>query len=80
MSKKLTEDDILSNSGFLDKIAIEVMKVYMTKQNPHNFGDSVSISRIAYKQALAMLMIRENSLITLAEEAGLLKTKEEKDG
>ncbi len=57
-----------ADKDFLDRTALEVMKIYISARRPQSFGDSMSISRISYKQALAMLEIRNNELSTLIKE------------
>lgn len=74
----ITQEEIEKNYDFLDKIAIQTMISYLNKRPPTGFHDSMSISRLSYKHALAMLEVRENSLISLATEAGLIK-KTKKD-
>lgn len=72
---KITEQLILENKEFLDRVAIEVMKVYVSRQPPKGFTDSMSIARVAYRQSLALLEVRENELVNLAKEVKLLKNK-----
>ncbi len=64
---------IEENYEYLDRVAIENMKVLLAVRPPQGFSDSMSISRVSYKQALAMLEVRETSLISLAEESGIIK-------
>ena len=73
---KLTEEILQENKLFLDEVALETMKVYITRKPPQSFEDSISIARVAYRQALAMLEIRENSLLRLAKDVRLIKSKE----
>jgi hypothetical protein len=77
----LKESDITkpANKEYLDKVAVQVMTTYLNRSPLKGFEDSMSVSRIAYKQALAMLEVRENSIITLATEAGLIKKNNRDD-
>ena len=50
-----------------------VLEAYVSNQKPKGFEDSMSLSRVAYKQALAMLEVRETSIISLAKESGLMR-------
>lgn len=70
---RLTKKDIYDNRKFLDDVAIEVMKEYVSRQRPTSFEDSMMIARIAYNQALAMLKVKKDSLVKLAEEKRLIK-------
>lgn len=72
----ITEESIKKNYEFLDKIALETMKIYLDKKLPTGFHDSMSLARLSYKHALAMLDVAENSLVSLATEAGLIKKRE----
>lgn len=63
----MTKEDKL----FLDKAAIEVMKIYINSKPPQGFDDSVKISRVSYSQALAMLEVRKNQLSKMIEERNL---------
>jgi hypothetical protein len=47
------------NDDFLDKVAIETMKIYLVNKQPQSYEDSLSIARISYKQAQAMLEAKE---------------------
>lgn len=69
----ITKQTIEKNYSYLDEVAIENMKVLLAVRPPQGFADSMSIARVSYKQALAMLEIKENSLETLAQEAGIIK-------
>lgn len=73
----LTAKEITDNKEFLDKVAIVTLESYLHRSSPKNFADSMSLARVAYKNALGMLEVRENSLLSLAKEAGLYKKKEE---
>ena len=72
----LTEDLIKEERAYLDRVALVVLECYVSNQKPKGFEDSMSLSRVAYKQALAMLEVRENSLKTLAKESGLMRRTE----
>jgi hypothetical protein len=74
----ITKKIIEKNKDFLDKVAMRTMVSYLHRSSLSGFKDSLSVSRISYKQALAMLEIRENSLESLAKESGILK--KDKDG
>lgn len=69
----ITKETIKKNYDYLDKVALETMKEYISKKPPQGFNDSMSIARVSYKQALAMLEVRESSLLTLAVESGICK-------
>tara|TARA_R110002051_G_scaffold228401_1_gene290633 strand:- start:1154 stop:1375 length:222 start_codon:yes stop_codon:yes gene_type:complete len=69
----LTEEIISKERGYLDKVALVVLEAYVSNQKPKGFEDSMSLSRVAYKQALAMLEVRETSIISLAKESGLMR-------
>lgn len=56
----IKEKDLEENEYFLDEVATEVMKIFIQQRNPSNFGDSVQVSRIAYRQAIAMLQTKKN--------------------
>ena len=71
----ITKDIIDNNKDYLDKIAIETLVTYLNRSPPKGFSDSMSIARISYKQALAMLEVRETTLTSLAEDALILKVK-----
>ena len=73
MTRKLTKKQISDGKSFLDKTAIDITIEYLRTQKPQGFGDSMKIARIAYKQALALLFVREKNLISLADEANLLE-------
>lgn len=49
---------IQKNEKFLDKVALEVAKKYIEFQPPTSDKDCLSISTIAYQQALAMLDVK----------------------
>ena len=66
------------NKEYLDKVAIETMKMYLDKQRPTSFADSMTVARVAYKQAIAMLYVRDTQLQKLAEEVNIVKKPEEK--
>ena len=69
----LTEEIIRSERAYLDRVALVVLEAYVNGQKPKGFEDSMSLSRVAYKQALAMLEVRENTLNSLAKESGLMR-------
>ena len=69
----LTEEIIIKEKGYLDRSALIVLEAYVSSQKPKGFEDSMSLARVAYKQALAMLEVRETSLVTLAKESGLIR-------
>ena len=69
----ITKEQIKNNLDFLDKVAISAMTSYIDRSPLKGFADSMSVSRIAYKQALAMLEVRENSLLSLAKESNICK-------
>lgn len=73
----LTQEIIDKNADFLDKVAIETSLVYFTKKVPTGFSESMSIARVSYKHALAMLTVKENNLLSLAKESGLIRKKDE---
>lgn len=70
---KLNKKEIYDNRKFIDEVAIETMKKYVEMKPPTSFEDSMSIARISYKQALAMLTVKKESLIKLAEEQKLVR-------
>jgi hypothetical protein len=72
----LTEEIINEEKGYLDKAALIVLEAYIVSQKPKGFDDSMSLARVAYKQALAMLEVRETSLVTLAKESKLIRGTE----
>ena len=72
----ITKQTIEDNKEYLDKVAIETMVSYLARSPLKGFSDSMSVSRISYKQALAMLEIRETSLESLADESGILSKDE----
>lgn len=74
----ITKEIIEKNKDFLDEVAIKTMVSYLHRSSLTGFKDSLSVSRISYKQALAMLEVRENSLESLAKESGIIK--KDKDG
>ena len=61
---KVLED----NKEFIDTVAIETMKSYLRLKPPNSPEDSLSIARVAYRQALAMLEVRENALLPMLEK------------
>ena len=61
---KILED----NKEFIDTVAIETMKSYLRLKPPNSPEDSLSIARVAYRQALAMLEVRENALLPMLEK------------
>lgn len=69
----IAEETIKENQKFLDKTARKVMIQYLTGSKPKGFADSMSIARVSYKQALAMLEIKLSSLSSLAKESGIMK-------
>lgn len=75
----ITEKTIEDNKDFLDRVAIKTMTSYLHRSSLSGFKDSLSVSRISYKQALAMLEVRESSLKSLAEESGILKKNKDGD-
>lgn len=75
----ITKEVIEKNKDFLDKVAIKTMVSYLHRSSLSGFKDSLSVSRISYKQALAMLQVRENSLESLAGESGILKKNKDGD-
>ena len=66
----------IEDQEYLDKVAIEVMKSYLDNQKPKGFQDSVSVARVAYKQAIAMQLVRKTMLKELAEDVGIIKKEE----
>ena len=64
----ITKEIIEDNKEYLDRVALKAMVTYL---------DSMSVSRICYKQALAMLEVRETTLISLAEDALILRKKKD---
>lgn len=73
----LTQKIIEDNQEFLDKIALQVMTQYVANSKPKGFADSMSIARVSYKQALAMLEVRTSSLTTLAQESSIMRVKKD---
>ena len=69
----ITIETIEKNNDFLDKVALETSLTYFTKKVPTGFKDSMSVARVSYKHALAMLTVRENNLFSLAKESGLIR-------
>lgn len=69
----MTKETIEENKKFLDSVAKITLAQYLRKQSLTGFKDSMSLARISYKQALAFLKVREDSLVSLAEEEGLIK-------
>lgn len=63
---------IEENKGYLDSVAKITLQEYLKRAPLTGFKDSMSVSRIAYNQALAMLKVREESLISLAKEQNLI--------
>ena len=59
-------------------MALEVMKVYVGNQPPQNFGNSLSIAKISYKQAIAMLDVKLNYVEDLINESKTL-VKQKRD-
>ena len=72
----LTEEIISKEKGYLDRAALIVLEAYVSSQKPKGFEDSMSLARVAYKQALAMLEVRETSVLSLAKESGLIRGTE----
>lgn len=66
--KKLSKEDHL----FLDTVALEVLKVYLNGQRPNDFKQSIQVSRVAYKQALAMLKVKNDQLLEMSKEVNVV--------
>ena len=47
----ITKQIIEDNKEYLDKVAIETMVSYLARSPLKGFSDSMSVSRISYKQA-----------------------------
>jgi len=69
----LTKEIIKDNRAYIDNMASKVMVTYLERSPLKGFEDSMSVARISYKQALAMLEVRDNSLLNLAKEHNLIK-------
>lgn len=63
---ELTTDDL----EFLDRVAERVMTEYFNT-HPNGFKDNLTIARLAYSQALAMLEMKKNGLQELINKNGL---------
>lgn len=63
---ELTTDDL----EFLDRVAERVLTEYFNV-HPNGFKDNLSIARLAYSQAIAMLEVKKNSLQELINKNGL---------
>lgn len=61
---KVIED----NKEFIDAVAVETMKSYLRMKPPNSPEDSLSIARVSYRQALAMLEVKENALLPMLEK------------
>lgn len=68
--KQLTEED----KEFLDRTALELMKIYINGQRPKDFGESMTVARLCYRQALSMLDVKNKQLQDIIEETGLKYT------
>ena len=73
----ITKETIEGNREYLDRVALETMITYLNRTPLKGFTDSMSVARISYNQALAMLEVRENTIETLASDALILKKKKE---
>ena len=73
----ITKETIDLNKDYLDNVALQTLITYLNRTPLKGFSDSMSVARISYKQALAMLEVRETTLISLAEEALILRKKKE---
>jgi hypothetical protein len=71
----ITKEIIEENKEYLDRVAVAAMVTYLERTPLKGFSDSMSVARICYKQALAMLEVRETTLISLAEDALILRKK-----
>lgn len=69
----MTKEKIKENKEYLDSVALVTMETYLQRSPLKGFNDSMSVARISYKQALAMLEVRENGILSLADESGVLK-------
>lgn len=78
MSKKTTSKIIEDNKDLLDQFAMIALKTYLERSPLKGFKDSMSLARISYKQALAMLEIRENALEQLMEEEQIFQRQKRK--
>lgn len=78
-NKFALENKLKENQNFLDDVAKEVMKVYVGVRPPTSFEDSLSIARVSYKQALAMLEVRENALVGIAKDESKFFKKLKRD-
>lgn len=68
--KPLTDED----KEFLDKTALELMKIYIGGQRPKDWSESMTVSRMCYRQALSMLDVRNKQLQSIIDETGLKYT------
>lgn len=54
---------------FLDQAAQEIMKIYINKALPKDFGDSMAIARLSYRQSLALLEVKNKQLQDIIDES-----------
>lgn len=73
MRKELTKED----KKFLDGVALETLLRYLDRQKPKDFKESVQVARVSYKQALAMLQVRDEQLKEIAKEVKIIKEEED---
>lgn len=52
------ESIIKDNEEFLDRVAIATMEFYLRRKAPDSISDATAVSKICYKQALAMLEVK----------------------